>query len=243
MKVVLLRNKSSDPKLGTIKTSYMTTPERLQPEVPPIDLEEYSASKTLIPFDPPVPLLRGPIKAGSQEESAGQFILAFKDPISWAAAYEACESQVSQQCESGARIGCSITASDKCKTPWWKSFTGSASNQDFAERARCEEREMEACLEAAKGKCREFAKQKCLPAFHYARIAAKSLSPKVNKKEFSTLISWITLGEKCPLADLWRLERPWLEFKAQLEVSYCKGSDILGSDDRDISEYLRTNIE
>ncbi|XP_059285782.1 uncharacterized protein LOC132039282, partial [Lycium ferocissimum] len=135
--------RDKDPKLGTNKTSSMTA----QPEGPSIDLEEYSASKTLIPFDQPVPLLRGPIRAGPQEETAGRFILAFKDPISWASAYKACESQVIQQCESGARIGCSIVASDKCKTPWWKSFPGSASNQDFAERARCEEREMEACLE------------------------------------------------------------------------------------------------
>lgn len=235
--------RDKDSKFGSIKTSYMTEPERPRPEVPSIDLEEYSASKTLIPFDRPMSLLRGPIKAGSQEESAGQFILAFKDPVSWASAYKACESQVTQQCESGARIGCSIAASDKCKTPWWKSFTGSASNQDFAERARCEEREMEACLEAAKGKCYEFAKQKCFPAFRDAKIAVKGLSPKVNKKELSRLISWVNSEEKCQIADLWRLERPWLEFKAQLEVSYCKGSDILGSDDTEINEYLRTTIQ
>ncbi|PHT67047.1 hypothetical protein T459_31472 [Capsicum annuum] len=222
----------------------MTAPKRLQQEVPSVDIEEYSASKTLIPFDRSVPLLRGPIKAGSHEESAGRFILAFKDPISWTSAYKACVSQVTQQCESGARIGCSIAASDKCKTPWWKSFTGSASNQDFAERARCEEREMETCLEAAKGKCHEFAKQKCFPAFRDARIAVKDSSPKINKKELSRLISWVNSGEKYQIADLWRLDRPWLEFKAQLEVSYCKGSDILGSDDTEISEYLRTiNIQ
>jgi len=218
----------------------MTAPERPQPEVPSIHLEEYSASKTLILFDQPVPLLRGPIKAGPQEETAGRFILAFKDPISWASAYKACESQVTQQCEFGDRISCSITASEKCKTPWWKSFTGSASNQDFAERARCEECEMEACLEAAKGKCHELAKKKCFLAFRDARIAVKGLSPKVNQKELSRIISWVNLGENCQIADLWRLERPWLEFKAQLEVSYCKGSDILGSDDY---EYLRTNVE
>ncbi|KAJ8560866.1 hypothetical protein K7X08_027056 [Anisodus acutangulus] len=235
--------RDKDPKLGTIKSSSMTASERPQPEVPSIDLEEYCASKTLIPFDQPVPLLRGPIRASSQGETAGRFILAFKDPISWASAYKACESQVIQQCESGARIGCSIAASDKCKTPWWKSFTGSASNQDFAERVRCEECEMEACLEAAKGKCHEFAKQKCFPAFHDANIAVKGLSPKVNKKELSRLISWVNFGKKCQIADLWRLERPWLEFKAQLEMTYCKGSDILGSDDTEINEYLRTNFQ
>ncbi|CAN4094835.1 unnamed protein product [Withania somnifera] len=207
--------------------------ERPQPEVPSIDLEEYSASKTLIPFDQPVPLLRGPIRAGSREESTGRFILSFKDPISWASAYKDCESQVTQQCESGARIGCSITASDKCKAPWWKSFSGSASNQDFAERARCEEREMEACVEAAEGKCHEFAKRKCFPAFRDARI----------QKELSRLISCVNLEEKCQIADLWRLERPWLEFKVQLEVSNCKGSDILGSDDTEINEYLGTKYE
>ncbi|XP_009612332.1 uncharacterized protein LOC142179038 isoform X1 [Nicotiana tabacum] len=235
--------RDKDPTLRTYKTSSMTTPERLPSEVPSTNLEEYSALKTLIPFDQPVPLLRGPIRAGSQEETVGRFILAFKDPFSWASAYKACESQVTQQCESGARIGCSIAASDKCKTPWWKSITGTASTQDFAERARCEEREMEACLEAAKGKCHEFAKQKCFPAFRDARIAVKGLSPKVNKKEVSRLISWVNLGEKCQIADLWRLERRWLEFKAQLEVTHCKGSDILGSDDTEINEYLRTNFQ
>ncbi|MCD9560980.1 hypothetical protein HAX54_019847 [Datura stramonium] len=56
----------------------MTAQERPQAEVPSIDLEEYSASKTLVPFDQQSSTSRSPRKAGSP---ADRFILlAFKRP-------------------------------------------------------------------------------------------------------------------------------------------------------------------
>ncbi|KAG8477436.1 hypothetical protein CXB51_030896 [Gossypium anomalum] len=91
----------------------------------PQNLEEYSASSTTIKFDRPLPLLRGPILAGTSDDpSSGPYILAFKDLPSWAAAYKSCESKIISQCEEGARIGCAITASNKCKPPWWQSLIG-----------------------------------------------------------------------------------------------------------------------
>ncbi|KAL0435679.1 UNVERIFIED_CONTAM: hypothetical protein Sradi_0275800 [Sesamum radiatum] len=123
--------------------------------------DDYSAAATLIPFPHPIPLLRGPIKAGPRDDpSTGTHLLAFKNPRAWAAAYENCKAQLTSQCESGARIGCSISASSKCKTPWWKVVLGLSSEQDFSERAKCEEIEMEACFAAARERCRVFAKEK-----------------------------------------------------------------------------------
>ncbi|KAK8541512.1 hypothetical protein V6N12_014146 [Hibiscus sabdariffa] len=137
----------------------------------PQNLEEYSASATTIKFDRPIPLLRGPIPAGTSDDpSSGPYILAFKDLPSWAAAYKSCESKIIAQCEEGARIGCAITASNKCKPPWWQSLTGWKS-MDLKERERCENREMDECLVAAKEKCIGFAKERCTKPFLDARIA------------------------------------------------------------------------
>ncbi|XP_073143507.1 uncharacterized protein [Henckelia pumila] len=140
------------------------------PPLPP-DSDDFSADVTLIPFTRPLPLLRGPIRAApSDDPSSGPYLLAFKTTDSWAAAYDSCKLQITSQCESGARIGCSISASNKCKPPWWKLLLGLTSQQDLSERAKCEEIEMEACCVAARERCAEFAKQKCVPAFKNARI-------------------------------------------------------------------------
>ncbi|XP_012476227.1 uncharacterized protein LOC105793694 [Gossypium raimondii] len=137
----------------------------------PQNLEEYSASSTTVKFGRPLPLLRGPIPAGTSDDpSSGPYILAFKDLPSWAAAYKSCESKIIFQCEEGARIGCAITASNKCKPAWWQSLIGWKS-MDLTERERCEDIEMEACLVAAKEKCVGFAKVKCTTPFLDARIA------------------------------------------------------------------------
>lgn len=76
--------------------------------------------------------------------------------------------------QAGARSGCSITASRKCKPPWWKGLLGGAPT-DYQERERCEEREMAACLEAAREACVKFAKEKCIEPFRDARIASEGL--------------------------------------------------------------------
>ncbi|KAK1316837.1 hypothetical protein QJS10_CPA05g01937 [Acorus calamus] len=116
-------------------------------------------------FDRPVPLLRGPIRAGpSDDPSMGPFVLAFRGPESWRSAFLATESKIIEQCEAGARMGCSISASKKCKPPWWKMLFGTNPG-DIDERKRCEEREMSSCLEASKESCKKFAHEKCLPAF------------------------------------------------------------------------------
>ncbi|KAJ0983035.1 hypothetical protein J5N97_011290 [Dioscorea zingiberensis] len=136
--------------------------------------EDFSPSATVVPFDPPIPLLRGPVPAGPEDDpSAGPFVLAFNDAASWRSALDATRSKLIEQCEAGARVGCSITASNKCKPPWWKSLIGYTA-ADFAEREQCEEREMSSCLAVSKEACLHFAKEKCLPPFRDARIAYKS---------------------------------------------------------------------
>lgn len=197
---------------------------------PPPNLDDYTPSATVIPFNRPIPLLRGPLKASpSDNPEVGPYVLAFKDPKSWASAYKACESQISQQCEAGARIGCSLAASNKCKPPWWKTLLGVA-KQDYAERAKCEEREMEECVEASKDKCREFAKTKCLMAFTEARVAVKGLDLVANRREVAKLLSWVCL-ENCRsgrVVEIFRSERSWVEFRNRFEFTSCKGSVLLG---------------
>lgn len=98
--------------------------------------------------------------------------------------------------KAGARVGCSINASNICKPPWWKSVFG-ASVVDYAERERCEEREIASCLEASKEPCVKFAKEKCFPAFRDARIASTEnggsdlelqLNPEITCYTGSTLL-------------------------------------------------------
>uniref|UniRef100_A0A5B7BG40 Uncharacterized protein n=1 Tax=Davidia involucrata TaxID=16924 RepID=A0A5B7BG40_DAVIN len=200
---------------------------------PPNDLDDYSPSSTIITFDRPVPLLRGPIPAGSPDDpSSGPFVLVFTDAKSWAAAYKACESKITEQCEGGARIGCAISASSKCKPPWWKTLFGVA-KIDFTERAKCEEREMAVCVEASKENCRKFAKDKCLPTFQDARIALKDR--KVDWKEASKLIYWASLSsavsDRSVGFEFIRVDQlgSWIESKRRIEVTNYRGSDLLGT--------------
>ncbi|XP_043699222.1 uncharacterized protein LOC122650001 [Telopea speciosissima] len=152
--------------------------------IPSIDADDFSPSTTLISYDRPLPLLRGPIPAGlSDDPSKGPFVLAFRDPSSWKSAFQTCESKVIEQCEAGARIGCSISASNKCKPPWWRSLFG-AVTVDVAAREQCEEREMASCLAASKESCLKLGKEKCLPPFRDARIALIDLN------EVSKFIFW-----------------------------------------------------
>ncbi|XP_011628526.1 uncharacterized protein LOC18423975 isoform X1 [Amborella trichopoda] len=138
------------------------------------ETEDYSAAATVVGFDPPISLLRGPVPASSIDDpSKGDFVLAFKDERSWRRAFQASEAKLREQCEAGARVGCSIGASTKCRPSWWQSLFRSNA-VDFSERERCEEREMAACLDASKEACIQFAKDKCLPVFRDARIASKN---------------------------------------------------------------------
>ncbi|XP_027153105.1 uncharacterized protein LOC113753171 [Coffea eugenioides] len=215
------------------------------PPPPPPNLDDYTPSATLIPFQHPIPILRGPLRASSSDNpEAGPLILAFKDPQSWASAYKACESQITQQCEAGARIGCSLAASNKCKPSWWKTLTGGVAKQDYAERAKCEEREMEACLETAKDKCREFSKNKCMTAFRDAKVAIKGLDLVRNRWEVSKLLSWVCLeGNKHDgMVEMMKFGTSWVEFTTQFNLTSCKGSDLLGSGNaKDVDDFLRRN--
>ncbi|EXB26549.1 hypothetical protein L484_012538 [Morus notabilis] len=172
----------------------------MEPSTPPQDLEEYSASSTTIVFDRLVPLLRGPVRSGPGDDpSAGPYVLAFRDARAWRNAYRACESKIAEQCEAGARIGCAMTASSKCKPPWWRSLSGFKVS-DLKEREECEEREMEGCLAAAKDKCGGFARERCVKSFRDARIAARvgGLSPKQAEK----LVCWTIMADKSLWIDL-----------------------------------------
>ncbi|KAJ0110389.1 hypothetical protein Patl1_03287 [Pistacia atlantica] len=180
---------------------------------PQPNLEEYSASSTTVKFDQPIPLLRGPIPA------AGPYLLAFRSPKSWAAAYRSCESKILSQCEEGARIGCAINASNKCKPPWWRNLIG--------EREECEVREMEACLVVAKEKCVGLAKEKLLKPFGEARIAGR-----VSAKEVEKLVCLASLPERCTWRELIGLDRLGSRFLGDFEsgVTCYRASELLGSD-------------
>ncbi|KAL1816723.1 hypothetical protein ACET3Z_019297 [Daucus carota] len=179
---------------------------------------EYSASSTLIPFPTPLPLLRQPIPASRPDDpSLGPFLLAFPDPQSWSSSLSSCQSQITHQCESGSRVGCSIAASHKCKPPWWKPLIG-LSNQDFREREACEVREMERCVEESRGKCVSFAREKCVSVFRDARVA----------------VDWRngdrrSVGKLVWLATLMGSQSVGFEFlRSQVAVSSYRGSELLG---------------
>ncbi|CAM0874021.1 unnamed protein product [Alopecurus aequalis] len=133
--------------------------------------EDYSPAATVVHFDQPLPLLRAPTPSSAPGDSP---VLAFRDAASWRAAWEAAEFSLFSQCEAGARSGCSITATRKCKVPWWKGLFGGATT-DYQEREQCEEREMASCLESAKEACIKFSKEKCNAPFRDARIASEGL--------------------------------------------------------------------
>ncbi|KAK4407187.1 hypothetical protein Sango_0299700 [Sesamum angolense] len=206
--------------------------------------DDYSAAATLVPFPHPLPLLRGPIKTGPRDDpSTGTYLLAFKNPRAWAVAYENCKAQLTSQCESGARIGCSISASSKCKTPWWKVLSGLSSEHDFSERAKCEEIEMEACFAAARERCGIFSKEKCGPVFKNARIEVIGLDLKVvDRKEVFRLISGVSFGNKKNYeAGVWGVDKSWDEFWRKYNVTIVSGTDLLGSGDMNIEDYLKSS--
>ncbi|XP_038716774.1 uncharacterized protein LOC120010140 isoform X1 [Tripterygium wilfordii] len=170
--------------------------------IPP-NLDEYSASATTVKFDRPIPLLRGPIPSGSKDDpSSGRYVLAFKTPESWAAAYRSCKSKIIEQCEGGTRIGCAISASHKCKPPWWSAIIGLRKPEDLKERERCEEREMAACLAAAEGKCAGFAKEKLARPFKEARIASTERTMPV--EEMRKMVSFVSAPESEFERKIWR---------------------------------------
>nr|XP_043610879.1 uncharacterized protein LOC122582539 [Erigeron canadensis] len=199
-------------------------------------MDEYSAAKTLIKFDNPIPLLRHPIKSKSNDESP---FLCFKNPKSFASSYLSCESDIIQQCESGARIACSVTASRNCAPPWWKfsifpnnsKNNGLSRKQELMEREKCEEREMEQCLDNARLSCRKFAEDKCLPAFRDARVVVENGGDV--KKSVVGLIGKVCFGEKSSVGCYELGISSWSEIRSRIGVvRIVRGSDLLDKEFR-----------
>ncbi|KAL4604673.1 hypothetical protein ACB092_10G206900 [Castanea dentata] len=188
------------------------------PKSQPQNLDEYSAATTVINFDRPIPLLRGPIRRPSP--SSGPYVLAFRDLQTWFSALKSSESQILDQCVTGARIGCALTASNKCKPPWWRSLIG-PKQTDLKAREQCEAREMEACFVTAKEKCVAFAAEKCATPFRDAWIATR-VNPKVARR----LIGWASVPERCTWINLIGLDLGDREFG---ETNCYKASELLGS--------------
>ncbi|KAK0581354.1 hypothetical protein LWI29_012789 [Acer saccharum] len=188
------------------------------------NMEEYSASSTTIKFDNPIPLLRGPIRAGPHDDpSSGSYLLAFRSPQSWAAAFRSCESRIITQCEEGARIGCAVSASNNCKPPWWRNLIG-PNTIDFKDREDCEVRQMEACLVVAKEKCVGFAKEKLSKPFRDARIAGR-----VSPKEVQKLVCLASLPlDRDTWTDLIGLDR--ILGDSGSGMTNYRASQLLGSD-------------
>ncbi|XP_030502692.1 uncharacterized protein LOC133028921 [Cannabis sativa] len=192
---------------------------------PPEDFEDYGPSSTLIGFDRPLPLLRGPVPVGPLDDSStGLFVLAFRNPRAWAKAYRACESKIIDQCVSGARIGCSISASSKCKPSWWLNLTGFTAS-DLKEREQCEEREMNGCLAVAKEKCFGFAKERCLKSFRDARVVERGRG--LNTKQVQKLVGLVTMGDKSTLVRLIGFNQ--LVSHREFGTRYYRASELLGS--------------
>ncbi|KAL9331810.1 hypothetical protein ACSQ67_001420 [Phaseolus vulgaris] len=191
----------------------------------PDNVVDYSPSSTVIEFDRPVSLLRGPLPAGrSDEPSAGTYVLAFRDSRAWASSFVACERKIVEQCEEGARIGCAVSASRNCKPTWWKALVGSTLS-DLKEREQCEVREMADCLAAAKEKCVGFARDKCLVPFRDARIrVAKGV---LSSKDVGKLIGWASMPASG--RSLWLMNQVGL-IGGDLGMTNCKASELLGFD-------------
>ncbi|KAK7396395.1 hypothetical protein VNO78_17376 [Psophocarpus tetragonolobus] len=193
----------------------------------PNNVDSYAPSSTVITFDRPVPLLRGPLPAGpSDDPSAGPYVLAFRNSRAWASSFTACERKIVEQCEEGARIGCAVSASRRCKPPWWKALA-SPTLADLKEREQCEVREMADCVAAAKEKCVAFARDKCLVPFRDARIRVEKgvMSPRGAVK-FIGLVS-MPVSER----SLWLMNQmgPW-GLIGDLGVTNCRASELLGFD-------------
>ncbi|KAK1428339.1 hypothetical protein QVD17_17172 [Tagetes erecta] len=188
--------------------------------------DDYSPAETLITFDRPIPLLRQPTPAGEDNS----LILTFKNPHSFASAYKSCESNIIHQCETGARIACSVTASRNCAPPWWKTLTGgNVSKQDLIDREKCEEREMAECVERSRISCRKLAEDKCWPAFRDARVVVTGCDRDENvKKCVVDLVSRVCVGEKSVGGvNLYRLDGSWSRVKSQIGFVVVRGSDLL----------------
>lgn len=198
--------------------------------LPSQNMDDYSSSSTTITFDHPIPLLRVPVPVGPADDpSAGRYVLAFRDSHAWANAYKACESKIIEQCEAGTRIGCAISASNKCKPPWWRAVLG-LGVLDLKDRERCEEQEMEYCLAAAKDKCVGFAKERCLKSFRDGRIAVRSRG--LNLKLCEKSVCWATMVDGSMWVTLMGLDKlgPWSLVTTELGVTSCRATELLGSD-------------
>ncbi|KAL2630854.1 hypothetical protein R1flu_015540 [Riccia fluitans] len=105
--------------------------------------------------------------------SLGRWVLAFKDEVSWRKAWLSSQDKIAHQCEVGARMGCSISATNACRLPWWKSVLVffKAARVEEGELERCEEHEMRACMAASKENCLKYASETCEPVFAGMRIA------------------------------------------------------------------------
>ncbi|CAN6382140.1 unnamed protein product [Urochloa humidicola] len=187
--------------------------------------EDYSAAATVVRFDPPLPLLRAPVPSAAAAPGEEPPVLAFRDAASWRAAWDTAEASLVSQCEAGARSGCSITASRKCRPPWWKGLFGAAPT-DYEERERCEEREMAACLEAAKEACITFAKGKCIGPFRDARIARDGLLENTDFDVWGAGSDTTSSRSSCAL-------NSQQLFNPDPSVTNYRGSDLLDSPSKD----------
>lgn len=156
---------------------------------------DLSPAATTVAFDPVIPILRIPVQAGEIDDpSKGPYVLAFKDEDSWRRAWHACESKLIEQCEAGARMGCSVSASNKCKPPWWKNLfhSGKATTEQIADREACEDREMKACVVASRDTCIKYAKDTCRPTFANVRIAISDqmIDPRFTTHKSSAMKCW-----------------------------------------------------
>lgn len=59
--------------------------------------DDYSSEATVVRFDPPLPLLRAPVRSSAPRGEGP--VLAFRDAASWRAAWEAAEASLVSQCE------------------------------------------------------------------------------------------------------------------------------------------------
>ncbi|KAM7254098.1 hypothetical protein ACFE04_031780 [Oxalis oulophora] len=195
------------------------------------NLDDYSADKTTIKFDQPLPLLRGPTPSGPQDNpNCGPYVLAFKNPNSYSNAYKLCQSQILTQCEHGARIGCAITASNNCKPPWWRFLGGRIPH--LKERERCEELQMEGCVIAAKGKCLEFANDKCRKGFRDARVQIGERESQF--LEVRRLLGFASVPERMGVRSLVVMGLVGRGSTSRFRRTNCMASELLGCE---VSDY------
>ncbi|KAM0050693.1 hypothetical protein Hdeb2414_s0007g00226801 [Helianthus debilis subsp. tardiflorus] len=188
--------------------------------------DDYSPAETLITFNNPIPLLRHPTPSTTDDS----LILCFPNPKSFATAYNQCESNIINQCTSGARIGCSVSASKKCAPPWWKTLAGGGvSKQALEEREKCEEREMAECLEGSRVRCVKFAEDKCWPAFRDARVVvAGGGGGGEGKKCVVELVSRVWFGgRRIGGVEVGGLDGSWSRIRSRIGFRIVRGSDLL----------------